>query len=106
MPAKGTGRGWCLHAKGYPMVTTRGPNRNKLVHRVVMAAICREWCYYPLGPDGLPPGFDVHHLDFNKLNFCYCNLLLIQTELHAATNQAQGNAVRWGNGHRNFEEVD
>jgi hypothetical protein len=105
VPVKGSGRGWCLHPKGYPVYTRRGPLRKKLVHRVVMAAMCAEYCYYPLAEDGLPAGFDVHHLDFDKLHYCGGNLLLIEASLHSAMDQSRRADIRWGNG-RHFEDVE
>lgn len=89
------------------MCTRRGPLRNKLMHRLAMADLCREWCYYLLKEDGLPAGFDVHHVDFNRLNYCSCNLLLLQTKLHMATNRMQAEAVRQSQSasYTNFEAV-
>lgn len=83
MPARGSGSGIRIHMKGYPQYVRRGPLRGKLVHRVVMARLCAEFCYWPLAEDGLPPGFDIHHVDFNKRNWCHCNLLLMDKVLHS-----------------------
>lgn len=113
MPAKGSGTGIGLHEKGYPRYWRRGPLYGKLVHRVVMAEMCEVFCYYPLGPDGIPPGFDVHHIDFNKLHYCGCNLLLIDHLLHTLLDQSRRNyngsvyrANGTGDGVRGFEEVE
>jgi hypothetical protein len=70
-----------------------------------MARLCAEFCYYPLGDDGLPPGFDVHHVNFDKLNYCHCNLLLIETALHSAMDQGRRAAIQYG-GYQDFEGVD
>ena len=113
MPPKGSGSGICLHSKGYPRYTRLGPHRDKLVHRVVMAAMCREFCYYPLGPDGIPLGFDVHHFDFRKTHWCPSNLLLIDHILHYHADQPRrgynlglARANGRGNGLTHFEEVE
>jgi hypothetical protein len=113
VPPKGSGTGIGLHEKGYPRYWRRGPLYSKLVHRVVMAAMCREFCYYPLGPDGIPPGFDVHHMDFNKLHWCHCNLLLIDHVLHYHADQPRrgynlgvARAAGTNNGVTHFEEVE
>lgn len=82
MPRRGAGSGVCLSQKGYLQVTRRGPDRNKYVHRLVAAAMCREWCYYPVGEDGLPEGMEVHHADFNKLHNCPSNLILVDSAFH------------------------
>lgn len=102
MAVKGSGTGIRIHCKGYPRYSRRGPLRDQLVHRVVMAAMCQESCYYPLGKDGLPPGFDVHHVDFNKRHWCGCNLLLIEHTLHYHADRDR----RLWNQARHFEETD
>ena len=102
MAVKGSGAGIRIHAKGYPRYSRRGPSRDRLVHRVVMAAMCRESCYYPLAEDGLPPGFDVHHVDFYKRNWCHSNLLLIEHMLHYHADRSR-RALNQG---RHFEDTD
>lgn len=102
MPRKGSGTGIRIHAKGYPRYSRRGPLRDKLVHRVVMAGMCAEFCYYPLGKNGIPGGFDVHHIDFDKRNWCHCNLLLIEHRLHYHTDQDR----RMLNQAKHFEDAD
>lgn len=113
MPTKGSGTGIGLHEKGYPRIWRRGPLYGKLVHRVVMAAMCREFCHYPLGPDGIPVGFDTHHMNFDKRCFCRHNLLLIDHTLHYHADQDRrgyNRGVAWashnGGGYQNFEEVE
>jgi len=103
MAVKGSGTGIRIHAKGYPRYSRRGPLRDRLVHRMVMSTMCRESCYYPLGEDGLPPGFDVHHVDFDKRHYCPSNLLLIEHKLHYHADYDRRNYNR-GNGRR-FEDT-
>lgn len=71
-----------------------GPHRNKYVHRVIAAQCAAVWCYYPVnGKDGLPEGWDVHHLDGNPQNNCPVhNLCLMPHSLHAALTQYE---VKW-----------
>lgn len=104
MPRKGSGTGVSMHEKGYLRRWRRGPNRGQLVHRMVMAELCRIWCYYPLNGNGLPHGFDVHHVDFSKTHNCPANLLLIEHTLHTAADQLRRNDLRWPL--CNFEDVD
>lgn len=75
------GKGYTITEKGYCRITS-GPDRNKYQHRVVTAKLAKEWCYWPLGKGGLPDGFVVHHMDFDKQHNCHGNLLLIQREIH------------------------
>lgn len=77
----GSGKGYYITDKGYAK-STRRDTSGKYIHRLVMARLCRHQCYYPLGKDGLPVGFDVHHIDFDKLHNCPCNLLLMEHSLH------------------------
>jgi hypothetical protein len=88
MGRRGTGAGTCLTSKGYLQVTRRGPDRNKLAHRMIMAAMCRESCYWPLGSDGLPPGMEVHHQDFDRTHNCPSNLVLLNPSLHLHMDRA------------------
>lgn len=111
MPRKGQGSGIGLHEKGYRRIWRRGPLYGKLEHRVVMAGMCREYCYYPLNGDGMPHGFDVHHQDFHKTHNCPSNLLLIEHVLHYHADQERrgynaGVARAVDNGLTNFEEVE
>ena len=69
-----------------------GSARGRYQHRLVVAAACAEFCYYPLDPrSGLPSGFHVEHLDHCRTHNCLSNLLLLQAEIHnactAATNR-------------------
>lgn len=81
------GLGHTVTRKGYARITS-GPHRHKLEHRVRMAEMCREWCYYPLAADGIPEGFDVHHFDWDKRHNCRSNLLLIEHRLHYYADMA------------------
>lgn len=65
-------RGWTLHPKGYRRITA-GPDRDRLAHRVVIEKLLG-------GP--IPPGFEVHHMDFNRACICTWNLLLLDDRLH------------------------
>lgn len=68
--------------KGYKRFH-KGPNRGKYEHRVVMAELCGEWCWYPLNlSTGLPEGFTVDHLDHDRQHNCHQNLVLLQKEIH------------------------
>lgn len=71
-----------LNGKGYVRISG-GPNRNKYEHRLVMAEMVREWCYYPVeeGKD-LPEGFHVEHVDHNRTHNCGGNLLLLDVRIH------------------------
>lgn len=82
MPAKGSGKGYIITRRGYVMISRRGPDHGKLEHRVVMARMCREWCYWPLNGDGLPEGMEVHHHDFKRDHNCPSNLILMDPALH------------------------
>ena len=77
--------------KGYPKCRTRGPFYQWYAHRLVMSLMCRESCYYPLLPTGLPAGFQAEHLDHNRAHYCPSNLLLIQESIHAHLSAAS----RW-----------
>jgi len=87
--------------KGYPKCRTRGPFYQWYAHRVVMMLMCREYCHYPLLPTGLPDGFQVEHQDHNRAHFCPSNLILLQTELHAALSSAS----RWSHYGREVERL-
>lgn len=80
--ARGSGTGLSTRKDGYVVVTRRGPDRGKLQHRMVMAEMCREWCYWPLGEGGIPEGFDVHHQDMQRGHNCRSNLVLLDHLLH------------------------
>jgi hypothetical protein len=69
-------------AKGYLRFHVP-PFRNRYVHRVQMAVLCREFCYYELMPDGLPFGLTVEHLDHNRSHNCVDNLILLDTRIHS-----------------------
>lgn len=79
---KGSGKGYRINNKGYVQVIRRGLDRWKYVHRLAVAKLCREFCFHVLSEDGLPAGFDVHHIDFDKQHNCPGNLLLIEHALH------------------------
>jgi hypothetical protein len=79
---KGSGTGMVVNEWGYLRYTRRGPLRNRLVHRAVMAEMCREFCYYPLNGNGLPAGMEVHHQDFDRRHNCRANLVLLDPALH------------------------
>lgn len=62
-----------MHGKGYPRVKA-GPLRDQLVHRIVAAALLRR----PLLPDE-----QIHHMDLDKTNFHWSNLLILSGADHA-----------------------
>jgi hypothetical protein len=68
-------RGWGLQTKGYVQWKSRGRTyrRGQYLHRVVMERL--------LGRDLLTEEH-VHHQDFNKLNNCPCNLVIVSPELN------------------------
>lgn len=69
--------------KGYLRYSS-APHRHKYVHRVLMSEMCREFCFYELGDDGLPYGFTVEHIDHNRQHNCTGNLLLLEKVIHDA----------------------
>ena len=77
-------RGWQIHKErtrkrgtGYLVYVSRGTHsgipRGKRAHRVVMEQL--------LGRP-LEPHEHIHHMDFDKLNCCPCNLLLTTIEFN------------------------
>jgi hypothetical protein len=62
---------------------------------MVVDIASREFSYY--GP-GIPEGFEVHHLDYNKANNERHNLLMLDIRIHAAF---QSDNVRQRNYHDN-----
>lgn len=79
---KGRGKGVFITDKGYVRVSRVGPTRGKYVHRIVMAEMCKEFCFYPLLDDGIPSGMTVEHLDHKKVHNCGGNLLLLDITIH------------------------
>jgi hypothetical protein len=83
LPAKGSG----IHGsktrneKGYVRLYIK-EHRGKYEHRVVVAKMCAEQCFYPLEADGLPAGFTVEHQDHNRTHNCPENLILLQEIIH------------------------
>lgn len=78
------GTGMHVSDKGYLRYSS-GPLRNRYVHRVALAELCAEWCYYPLDPrTGLPFGMTVEHVDHHKQHNCISNLLLLDIRIHNA----------------------
>lgn len=71
-----TGR--TVTAKGYVRLK-RGQYRDWYEHRAVMDAATREWSYY--GP-GIPEGFHVHHIDYDRAHNCRGNLMLLDAAIH------------------------
>ena len=68
--------GWQVTKYGYPQYTSRatrtGIRRGAYLHREVVQYLARQFCPFPL-----PPKYHVHHQDFNKLNGCPCNLVVM-----------------------------
>lgn len=60
-----------------------GQDRKKYQHRVVMADMCREFCFYPLDPrSGIPSGMTVEHQDHRRTHNCRANLILLDIHIH------------------------
>jgi hypothetical protein len=82
-------------AKGHLRVHSRGPNRDKYVHRLIADRLCREFCVYGAG---LPDWLHVHHVNFKKDHNCACNFILLDEALHNGTNtqyQPRGESGRY-----------
>ena len=71
--------------RGYRLVRG-GRYRNWLLHRAVVDTLLREWNYY--GWTAIPPGWEVHHIDFDRANCDPFNLLLLEPALHHALQKA------------------
>ncbi len=80
IPAFLPARGWSLHTKGYLIYTSKSPRhgirRGARAHRLAIA--------YLLGRELMPDEI-IHHMDFDKLNCAFDNLL----KCPAAFNPAQ-----------------
>lgn len=61
-----------IHQKGYPRVSA-GPLRDRYIHRIVAAAMLRR---------ELHKSEQIHHLDGNKLNYHWTNLLVVGERDH------------------------
>ena len=71
-------RGWSMHNKGYVIYTSRKKGslpRGKSAHVAAMEALIG-------GP--IPAGMVPHHQDFNKLNNCPCNLVLMDAAFNVS----------------------
>src|SRR5574337_1170831 len=66
-----------IHKGRYPRIYQRGMTRKWYLH---------HWVVWRLGggePDSLrSQGLEVHHMDFNSMNPCPYNLLIIPREIH------------------------
>ena len=73
-------------SNGYLRVTSRiSGYRHWLMHRAVIQILLDEagaGLWLPIGSK-IPADFDVHHQDFDKQHNCPCNLVLLDTRLHA-----------------------
>lgn len=70
---------YTLNEKGYARVTARATGyRQWYLHRAIVDALSKQWSFY--GP-GIPKGWLVHHMDFDKLNNKPHNLLMVPPEL-------------------------
>jgi hypothetical protein len=83
MPPRASGRHGpkTRNEKGYVRLYVK-PHRGKYEHRVVMAEMCVEFCFYELQSDGLPAGFTVEHQDHVRTHNCRENLVLLQEIIH------------------------
>ena len=69
-------RGWQITNWGYPQYTSRarrtGITRGAYLHREVIRYLANQFCPFPL-----LSRYHVHHQDFNKLNACPYNLVIM-----------------------------
>lgn len=78
------GNGVCMHKKGYLWIKA-GPCRDQLVHRLVAAAyIGRE----------LDKSEEIHHIDADKRNPHWMNLLVLGSKDHSWVSQRQAHYMR------------
>jgi hypothetical protein len=63
------------------MIKTRGRYRDWYEHRMVVNEATEEFCFY--GP-GIPNGFEVHHIDYNRQHNKRHNLLMLDERIHHA----------------------
>ena len=87
---KGRGSGVTITRKGYVRITA-GLHRHMMEHRAVTARSVAEFCpppLRPLGSDGVPQGYQVHHADWRKAHNCPHNLQLLQPAIHRALANA------------------
>lgn len=70
-------KGWQLHVKGYAQFTgrKRSIKRGAFAHREVIAFLLKK---------PIPEGFHVHHQNFDKLDCCPYNLILMPAEFNPA----------------------
>jgi hypothetical protein len=75
-------QGKYVNADGYVRYSV-SPHRGKYEQRVILAALCAEFCYYQINSrTGLPDGLTVEHLDHNRTHNCHCNLMLLDERIH------------------------
>lgn len=77
--------GRTLTEKGYIRLTS-GEFRFKYEHRAVAIQAAREFFYYGTVNGDLPPGWTVHHADWNKRHNCRSNLILMPLDFHNAAS--------------------
>lgn len=70
-------RGWVLHNKGYAKYGARGPHHPRTyAHRIVIHRLIvetRPW----FATSHIPFEYHVHHMDYDKLNNCPLNLVVV-----------------------------
>ena len=71
-----------ITSKGYIRIRA-GKYRDKYEHRRVIERLMEE-SWHPFYGDHIPPGMQVHHIDFSRAHNCHQNLLLLSESIHRA----------------------
>lgn len=79
--------GHSLTAKGYWRIHTRGPDKNKYLHR---------WVVEKLAGQVPGPEVEIHHLDWDAQNCCPYNLAVLPKDVHQGFDNSSRAGVRKG----------